>query len=260
MANFLKIKLLLNLIYLLTLSSCSTKKQINYFQDAENTPPRSITKPDYKLQPNDILKIDVYSSDMQAALPYNKPGAFNNQVANATLQSLQLDGYMVDDYYNIKFPVIGEISVKNKSLKKLEENITILLDTGGHLREPIVSIRLLNARFTVLGEVRSPGTFSFFDNNLSILQALGYSGGITIDGVRNEIILIREIDDKRTIQTIDLTDAKSLDISTYYIRPNDVIIIPPNYRKVKSAGFIGNPSSIASISSLLLSITLLLIN
>jgi polysaccharide export outer membrane protein len=111
-----------------------------------------------------------------------------------------------------------------------------------------------------LGEVQKPGTYSFVENRVSILQALGYAGDLTIDAVRKEINLIREIDGQRIVYTIDLTDTETMNATTFYMQPNDVIIVRPNFRKVKSAGFIGNPSSIASISSLLLSITLLLIN
>lgn len=248
------------LCILMFITSCSTKKQIQYLQNIESGQESIVSASEYKLQPNDILKIDVYSSDMQAALPYNKPGAINNRVANATLQSLQLEGYLIEPNYNFIFPVIGSISVKNMSLRELEEHITNVLNEKEHIVDAIVSIRMLNARFTVLGEVRSPGTYSFVDDRLSILQAIGYAGDITIDGIRNNATLIREMDNKRTIHLIDLTNSETLNTDTYYIKPNDVIIIHPNFRKVKSAGFIGNASSIASISSILLSITLLLIN
>jgi len=254
-------KKLLALIGLIALlSSCATKKQILYLQNIKEVKNGEIIKSDYTIQPQDILKIDVYSSDMQAALPYNKPGAFNSRVANATLQSLQLEGYLIDDKYSFEFPVLGIISTKNKTLKQLERDIKYRLKSGGHLMDPIVSIRLLNARFTVLGEVRNPGTFSFVDDQLSILQAIGHAGDLTINAKRNEINLIREKDNQRFVYKIDLTSPKILDQTYFYIKPNDVIIVNPNYQRVKSAGFIGNPSSIASISSLLLSITLLLIN
>ena len=144
--------------------------------------------------------------------------------------------------------------------EELEAEIIKLLVQGQHLLDPLVNVRLLNGKFTVLGEVQKPGTYSFVENRISILQALGYAGDLTIDGVRKEISLIREMDGERNVYTIDLTDTETMDAATFYMQPNDVIIVQPNFRKVKSAGFIGNPSSIASISSLLLSITLLLIN
>ena len=248
------------LCILMFVTSCTTNKQMQYLQDVNQYPKTKIISNNYTLQPNDILKIDVHSSNNGAANPYNKLGAFSNRVANATLQSLQLEGYLISSEYNFYFPVLGEISVKDKSVEELEIEIKQLLIQGQHLLDPLVNVRLLNGKFTVLGEVQKPGTYSFVENRISILQALGYAGDFTIDGLRKEINLIREMDGERSVFTIDLTDAETMNAETFYIHPNDVIIVRPNFRKVKSAGFIGNPSSIASISSLLLSITLLLIN
>ena len=253
-------QLFTGLFLLACITSCTTNKQMHYLQDLNQYPKTKITLNNYTLQPNDILKIDVHSSNNGAANPYNKLGAFSNRVANATLQSLQLEGYLISSGYNFYFPVLGEISVKGKSVEELEIEIKQLLIQGQHLLDPLVNVRLLNGKFTILGEVQKPGSYSFVENRISILQAMGYAGDLTIDGLRKEINLIREIDGERTVFTIDLTDSEMMNAETFYMQPNDVIIVRPNFRKVKSAGFIGNPSSIASISSLLLSITLLLIN
>jgi len=233
---------------------------MQYLQGVNHYPKTKIISNKYTLQPNDILKIDVHSTNTEAAIPYNKLGAFSNKVANATLQSLQLEGYLISSEYKFIFPVLGDISVKDKTVEELEIQIKQLLIQEQHLLDPLVNVRLLNGKFTVLGEVQKPGTYSFVENRISIMQALGYAGDLTIDGVRKEISLIREIDGQRIVYVIDLTDTETMNAATFYMQPNDVIIVRPNYRKVKSAGFIGNPSSIASISSLLLSITLLLIN
>jgi len=233
---------------------------MQYLQDLDQYPKTKIISNKYTLQPNDIIKIDVHSTNNEAAIPYNKLGAFSNRVANATLQSLQLDGYLISNEYHFNFPVLGDVSVKDKTVDDLEIEIKKQLVEGQHLIEPLVNVRLLNGKFTVLGEVHQPGTYFFVENRVSILQALGYAGDLTIDGIRKEINLIREMDGQRYVYTIDLTDTETMNATTFYLQPNDVIIVRPNFRKVKSAGFIGNPSSIASISSLLLSITLLLIN
>ena len=129
-----------------------------------------------------------------------------------------------------------------------------------HLNDPFVDIRRLNSKFTVLGEVRSPGTISYFDYNLNVLQAIGYAGDLTIDGKRTNVTLIRRINGSEKIYEIDLTSSKFINSSFYQIRNNDILIVNPSYSKVKSAGFIGSPSSIVSISSLIFSITLLLLN
>ena len=139
------------------------------------------------------------------------------------------------------------------------KKITQLLLEGKHLTNPIVKISVINSKFTVLGEVKLPGTFSNFDENLNIFQALGYAGDLTIFGKRKDITLIREENDLRKIYKVDLTKSNIFLEPYYLIKKNDVIIVNPNYSQVKSAGFIGSASSIASISSLLLSITLLII-
>ena len=118
----------------------------------------------------------------------------------------------------------------------------------------------MNFKFTVIGEVKFPGTFSFLDENINIFQALGYAGDLTINGKRKNITLLRDNKGTQKIYDINLTKSDIINKPYFYIKNNDVIIIEPNFSKVKSAGFIGSPASIASISSLLLSVTLLLIN
>jgi polysaccharide export outer membrane protein len=180
-----------------------------------------------------------------------------NTVQNINL--LQLVGYLVSSNYTINFPVLGILNVTGTTVE-LEKEIAKRLLEGGHLVNPTVSVRLLNGKFTVLGEVSNAGTYTFLEKNLTVLQALGYAGDLTISGKRNNITLIREVDGIRSTTKLDLTSKDLLDSPAYYIRNNDVIIVNPNFNRVKSAGFIGSPQSIASISSILLSITLLIIN
>jgi polysaccharide export outer membrane protein len=193
----------------------------------------------------------------EAAIPYNKISSSN---INPNLSILQLEGYLVSDKYSLQFPTLGIIDVKGKTILDLESEIYQHLSDGGHLINPIVSIRLLNARFSILGEVKNPGTYSFVGERLSVLQALGYAGDLTIDGKRAEIQLIRETNGQRTIHEINLSEVNTLDSPYFFVHSNDVIIVKPNFNKVKSAGFIGSPQSISSIASLLLSITLLITN
>ena len=102
--------------------------------------------------------------------------------------------------------------------------------------------------------------YSFNEKFITIFQALGYAGDLSISGKRKNITLIREVDGIRTTLKVDLTDQEIFNSPSYYIKNNDVLIVNPSYSKVKSAGFIGSPASIASLASLLLSITLLIIN
>ena len=242
-------------------ASCSTKNQLVYLKDSDKH--NTFSKLDYSslnnnIEVGDILKIDIQTIVPEAAIPYNKITSTNVQSQNLDL--LKLDGFLVDDFKMINYPVLGKISVEGLSENQLESKITQLLLDGNHLTNPTVKVRRVNSKFTVLGQVRSPGTYSYYDKNLNIFQALGYAGDLTIDGKRKDIRLIREENGNREIYKIELTEAELLNRPIFYIKNNDVLIVNPSFSKVKSAGFIGSPASVASIASLLLSITLLLTN
>jgi polysaccharide export outer membrane protein len=252
-------KLMFIVVIFLMISSCSSKRDITYLNEVDNFNFTDINKQKiaYTIQADDILRIEIHSMIPEAAIIYNRISQNTGKLSDINL--LQLDGYLVSYDYTINFPVLGILKVKGTILE-LEKKITKLLLDGGHLVSPTVSVRLLNGKFTVLGEVARPGTFSSLEKNLTLLQALGYAGDLTIDGKRKNITLIRELNGIRTTRKLDLTSKDVLDNPSYYIRNNDVIIVNPNYSRIKSAGFIGSPESIASLSSILLSITLLIIN
>lgn len=247
------------IVGLFLLSACSSKRNITYLNGVNEYANTDISKQKtpYIIQADDVLRIEIHSMVPEAAIVYNRIPQNTNTPQNINL--LQLEGYLVSSDYSINFPVLGTLDVKGSTLE-LEKKITKLLLEGGHLVSPTVSVRLLNSKFTVLGEVSQAGTYTFLDRNLTLLQALGYAGDLTIDGERKDITLIREINGIRSAEQLDITSKDILDNSAYYIRNNDVIIVNPNYNRIKSAGFIGSPQSIASISSILLSITLLIIN
>lgn len=253
----MKIKLIF--IFFILLSSCTSKKQLLYLNNASDFTHNSIkfSSNEYNISSGDILKIEISSIIPEAVVVYNKVSAITGSSQN--LQILQLEGYLVDNLGNINFPVLGKISTKDLNINQFENKLARLLIDGNHLTNPIVKVRRLNSKFTVLGEVRNPGTFSFVDEKLNVLQALGYAGDLTINGKR-QISLVRENDGLRSVYEIDLTNTDFLNKPLYEIKNNDIIIVKPNFSQVKSAGFIGSPASIASIASLILSITLLIIN
>ena len=248
------------ILAIIILASCSTKSQLIYLKDSNKFVNQKINLSylENEIAVGDILKIEVKSLVSEAVIPYNKIERTQNLSQN--LQLLQLEGYLVSNLNRINFPVLGSISTKGLNLHELENKITELLLNENHLINPTVNIRRLNSKFTVLGEVKNPGTFSYIDEKLNLFQALGYAGDLTIDGKRKDLTLIREVNGERKVFKIELTKSDLLNKSIYQIMNNDVIIVNPSFNKVKSAGFIGSPSSIASMASLLLSITLLIIN
>jgi polysaccharide biosynthesis/export protein len=243
---------------LILMQSCISKKEILYLQDIDTNPAMEVLSNKTTLQPNDILKIDIGALMPEAALPYNKITPNNIQAAN-NLEVMKLEGYLVSNNKTIQFPVLGELSVAGKNTADLETDIKNLLESGGYLLNPTVTVRLLNAKVTILGEVKKPGTFTFTENNISLLQALGLAGDLTINGDRENVILIREADGNRSTTHLNLTESAWLNGSYQNIQPNDVIVVNPNAAKVKSAAFFGSASSFVAIASLLIS-TVVLIN
>ena len=251
------VKHLLLIFSIITLfQSCVSKREMLYLQDVESFNNTEVIYTNHTLQVDDILKITVSALMPEAALPYNNVTA--GSVGGNSIDVMKLDGYLVSQNSTINFPILGELSVKDKTTKDLENDIKKLLFDGGYLINPNVNVRLLNAKVTILGEVNNPGTFSFTENNVSFLQALGLAGDLTINGSREDLVVLRRIDGLQTTERIDLTSASFLSGPYQMVKPNDVIVVNPNSAKLKTAGYVGNISTILGITSLLLSSIILL--
>jgi len=244
------------LLLVLTLSSCASKKDILYLQDANQNSSSEILYQSSTIQPNDILKIRVESIIPEAARPYNR-GA-SGTVANNSIQLLQLEGYLVNNEGKISYPVLGDIELSKLTTNEAENKIRQLLIDGGHLNNPTVTIRIINSKVTVLGEVNVPGTYSFTEQNITLLQALGYAGDLTINGKRDDIIMTRDVDGVRQITHIDITNTEFMNSEYFYIKTNDVIIVNPNNPRVKNSGFIGDFGTVLGVASLILTSIVLL--
>lgn len=245
------------IFFVILLQSCASKKDILYFQDAANYSSVPVAHSETMVEPNDILSVTVSASVPETAIPYNIQN-LGNSVTSQNLETMKLQGYLVSQEGTIVFPILGKIPVKGKTISAIEQDIKMILENGGHLVNPTVSVRLLNAKVTVLGEVNRPGTYTFSEQFISLPQALGYAGDLTINGKRNDILLIRELEGVRTITHIDLTTANWMNDPKYAIKQNDVLVINPNNPKIKTAGYIGNTSAILTIASLVLSSIVLL--
>ena len=244
------------------LSACATKRDLYYFQGADTSGPLKILSTSkviqYEsttIQPNDIITIKIGASVEESATPYNSLG-LNNKSNNIQLR--KLSGYLVTIDGTVKLPILGIIKVANKTTRELELYLVKLLEEGNHLLQPFVNIRLINAKVTLLGEVNKPGTYTFLEQIITIPQALGYAGDLTINGKRTDILLIRETAGNRIMKHIDLTATDWMNDSTYYVKPNDVIVVHPNAAKVKSSGFIRNLTNLISIVSIIITATFLI--
>lgn len=239
------------LILLFFYFGCSSKKDIVYLQDIDNTKLDKLVFNDHIVKSDDILKIDVNSSNPELVVNFNST-ASNFNLNNVDI--VKINGYKVDNEGFINFPTLGMLNVNGLKLKQIEDLIYKLLFDSGQLINHTVKISLVNARFTALGEVNKPGTYYFYENNMSILEALGLAGDLTINGVRDDVKLIRNINGERVVYNIDLTSSEYLnDIKLLQIISGDVIIVSPNNTRVKNAGIIGNSGTLISLLSFLLS-------
>lgn len=251
----MKVRVLVILMLIIG-SSCASRKDILYLQDAGTNNTSDITYQEVKIQPNDILKITVESLIPEAAIAYNSGN--QGQAGGNSVELMQLNGYLVSNEGHINYPILGKISVINLTTQEIENKIKSLLIDGGHLKNPRINARLLNAKITILGEVNSPGTYTFTEQNITILQALGYAGDLTINGKRDDIIITRDVDGVRKISHIDLTSTDFMNSEFYYIKPNDNIIVNQNDPRVKQSGYIGNVGTVLSVVSFALTLTILL--
>ncbi|MGB5418847.1 polysaccharide biosynthesis/export family protein [Algibacter sp.] len=243
------------ILALIQLQSCVSKKDVLYLQDANTIDASAVSFSETRIQANDILKINIGSLVPEAAVPYNKVSS--GMVQATSIDIMKLEGYVVSQEQSIQLPILGVISVANKTTDQLAAHIKTLLEEGGHLSNPTVDIRLLNAKFTVLGEVNSPGTFNYTETNINLLQALGYAGDLSINGKRDDVLVIRELDGTRKISHINLNSSAWLTSDAYQIKPNDVIIVNPNTRVIKGSGVVDTGTFLA-LASLTLSVIILL--
>ena len=242
---------------LLLVFSCSTKKEILYLQDVDQHHNTEIRYTTTTIQPNDILRINVSALIPESTIPYNNVTTNNG---GNSLELMQLDGYLVSETLTINFPVLGLLSVADMTTQSFSDFLKHKLESEGHLKNPSVNVRLINSKVMVLGEVNSPGTYNFTEQNITLLQALANAGDLAITGKREDITVIREEDGLRKIGHVDLTSSDWLDGEFSYVKPNDVIIVNPSAPKVKSAGFVGNLPTLFSVVSLVLTTVLLITN
>lgn len=214
--------------------SCGSKKSTTYFYDVPNSvyQTSSIKSKENVLQENDLLSISVSSINQKATEMFNT----SNQAATGSTSSngvlAQASGYLIDNNGFIRFSVLGEIKAAGKTKKELRTEITEALINRKLLLEPIVDIRQLNFRVSVLGEVSHPNVFTIPSEKISILEALSMAGDITIHGNKEEVVLIRENENEKIFQRIDLTNSEIFNNPYYYLQSNDIIYVAPKSSKV----------------------------
>ena len=246
-----KIVLLLISVFFI---SCSTKKEILYFQNPENLESMDKLKnfePVFEV--NDILHIKVTSMNEEVAVPFQMSTGGQSQGGGG--QSPALMGYMVDVDGNIQFPVLGKIEARGKSRSELESYLTT--EIRNYVTDAIVAVRLLNFRVVVLGET-GQSVVQVENEQITIPELLANVNGITYEGRRDNILVIREVDGQKSYGRVDMTTSEVFENPYFYLKQNDIVYVEPTYRKVKSAGFITSYTGLISLATTIFGIVVLI--
>ncbi len=255
---------LLLLPFLLT--ACQSYKKVPYFQNVEvvNEGEQQEKLYDAKIMPKDLLTIVVSCTSPELAIPFNLTVASNAGIAVSTSSYVTtqpvLQPYLVDNEGNINFPVLGEL--KLGGLTKREAEQLIIDKLKPYMKEtPIVTVRMVNYKISVIGEVTRPGTFTISNEKVNLLEALAMAGDMTVYGLRDNVKLIREdANGKQQIVTLDLNKAETILSPYYWLQQNDIVYVTPNKAKARNSD-VGNSTSLwFSATSILVSIVSLLVN
>ncbi len=218
------------LIFLIT--SCVTQKDVEYLQDKSKTSKvfNEASIGDYRLKPNDELYIQINSLDDPSSNVFSV-NSTQQLLSMGTIQpyGASLISYTIDKEGFLLLPVIGRISVSDKTTTQVGEIITQSLTNI--LSQPMVTVKLVNRYVSVIGEVRNPGHFAYAQDKLTIFDAIGLAGDISDYGNREEVILTRNENGKNIRIPLNLTRSDLMASNYYYIRPNDVLYVKPLRKK-----------------------------
>jgi polysaccharide export outer membrane protein len=228
---------LLTLSIFISLSSCVNIRKATYFNGQEDAVlTASETAVESVIQKNDLLDISVTSLNPAASALFNASNLYHNTTDYANANAQQSTGYLVRGDGNIHFPILGKIRAEGLTIQNLRDTITSQLLDRKLLIEPIVNVRYLNFRVTVLGEVSKPSVINISNEKITLLEALGLAGDITVFGKRDNIMLIREEHNSRVVKRLDLNSTAFLTSPYYYLKSNDIIYVQPNKTKIASSG------------------------
>ena len=260
----------------LWLVSCSTPKNVVYFQDAEEIRGMAVqAERQFLLRPEDKINIVVNSSDPMLVSQFNLTANTStlrslgsktaplSTAANSGSGGQQTLAYTVDEQGDINFPVLGKVSVGGKTRHEVGEYIRQRLIARDLVKDPIVTVEYVNIAVSVLGEVNRPGRIEIYKDFFTILDAIAYVGDLTINGQREKVMVSRQIDGEDHTYFINLCDKQDvLNSPAYYLQQNDVIYVAPNAKRQRDAYSTGNafsqPYIWISLASLLATITTLL--
>lgn len=243
------------------MSACTSQEKLAYLKnlpEAGGVETFTMEIPDYKIQPRDILYITIMSMMPDGSInDFLSPTSRTGGTYTQSEAGQYLYGYDVDANGCILLPVLGIISVGGMTLTEAREIIQGSADI--RFNNATVECKLLSFKFTVIGEVRTPGTYINYNNYLTVLEAIGRAGGLNDYGRRDRLLVVRPVDGGTKTFTLDLQDKALLSNEAYFLLPNDVVIIEPESKKIFNLNLPTISFIVSTVTSLVTS-TLLLIN
>lgn len=256
---------------LLLLCSCSTPRNITYFQDVadgQKVLPQSAYG--IRVRPDDKISIIVTAQDPNISALFNLIQTQNRLTSTSTTVGQALNTtdsrtgyYTVDAQGDINFPVLGKLHIEGMTRSEVAAFIEKRLKVEDLVKDPVVTVEFINTGVAVLGEVVRPGRYEFNQDRITIMEALSMAGDLKNTGQRENVMLVRDNNGEQQIYTIDLTNAREvMNSPAYYIQQNDMIYVEPNKRAKRETTSAGNtlysPSFWVSVGSVAISVATLI--
>jgi polysaccharide export outer membrane protein len=236
----------------MTFISCGSRKQMVYLQQDSTQINTLYEQYVPKIQINDILTVVVTAADPKVTAPFNPVSSMMSNNLSQSVDMALRPTYTVDGQGDITLPMLGKVHVAGLTRVQAIEKLRV--DLSQYIKDPGVNMNFNNFRISVLGEVARPGSFIMPTERVTVLEALGMAGDLTIRGVRERVMLIREVDGQKTMHCLDLTKQNTLNSPYYYLAQNDVIYVEPNKAQINNSKLGANTNIIISIASLLITV------
>ena len=254
--------MLLMLMSLVAMASCTSYKKVPYMQNSEGYETAvAVGVHEARIMPQDLLNITITNpQNPEVSMAYNLVVPSEATRNNALTSQPVLQNYIVSNDGTVSIPTLGTVEVAGKTLAEAEEHIYELVK-GNFSAAPSVTVRFADFKISVLGEVTSPGTYSIKNGKVNVFEALALARDLTIWGMRDNVKIIREDKDgKRNVYEVNLNDVNILTSPYYYLQQNDVVYVTPNQSKAKNSDVGSSTSLWFSATSILVSLVSLMYN
>ena len=224
-------RILISVLTVLLFTSCGTQRNLTYFSNLRDSTEYRVPIQNHivpKIQENDLLSISVSSLSTESNRLFNNaalPTAGNSTPAE--LASPSNEGYLVDRSGSVNLPAIGKVKLAGLTREEATDKLTTIIGEN-YVKSPVVNVRFLNFKVTVIGEVSRPSTFTVPTERINVLEALGLAGDMTGFGKRENVLIIREKDGSRSMTRLNLNNKDVLNSPYFYLQQNDIVYVEPD--------------------------------